>query len=217
MLTKNSSDSHLQYSFGKRSFLIILIAPSGGGKSTIAGKILQDAENIDYSISYTTRNARGEEEHGKHYFFVQDADFDRLIAEDDLLEHATVHGYQYGTSRSFIQSRLAVGHHVIMDIDVQGAIQIMKSEIDTVTVFILPPNETILRNRLTARGTDSPEVIARRLFNAKGEIAQMQHFDYLVINDDLDDAVEQVNAIICAEELKTARYTDVERTFYGSE
>ncbi|MCD6182057.1 MAG: guanylate kinase [Candidatus Cloacimonetes bacterium] len=217
MLTKNSSDNHSLSGFGKRSFLIILIAPSGGGKSTIAGRILQDAENIDYSISYTTRSPRGLEENGKQYFFVKDEDFERLIAEDDLLEHATVHGYQYGTSRSFIQSRLAMKHHVIMDIDVQGAIQIMKSEIDTVTVFVLPPNETILRNRLTARGTDSPEVIARRLINARGEIAQMQLFDYLVINDDLDEAVEQVNAIICAEELKTARYTDVERIFYGSE
>lgn len=216
MPTKNLSENNAAQPFSKRSFLIILIAPSGGGKSTIAGRILQDAENIDYSISYTTRSPRGEEKHGIHYFFVQDADFDALIQKNDLLEHATVHGFQYGTSRSFIQSKLDAGRHVIMDIDVQGALQIMKHAVDAVTIFILPPNEETLRSRLYTRGTDDEATIQRRLDNAHGEIAHLQQFDYLVINDDLEDAVEQVKAIIRAEECKIARYNDVESTYYGS-
>jgi guanylate kinase len=216
MPTKNLSENNAAQQFSKRSFLIILIAPSGGGKSTIAGRILEDADNIDYSISYTTRKPRGEEKHGTHYFFVQDAEFTGLIQKNDLLEHATVHGFQYGTSRSFIQGRLDAKRHVIMDIDVQGALQIMKHAVDAVTIFLLPPNEETLRSRLYKRGTDDEATIQRRLDNAHGEIAHLQQFDYLVINDELEDAVEQVKAIIRAEECKIARYNDVERTYYGS-
>ena len=192
--------------------LIILIAPSGGGKSTIAGSILRDAENIDYSISYTTRSARGEEEHGKHYFFVQDADFDRLIAEDDLLEHATVHGYQYGTSRSFIQSRLAVGHHVIMDIDVQGACQIMEQhDIPFTAIFLVPPSMAELKTRLRERNREGEEELAGRLETAREELKQMHRFDFVVVNDELDRAVDVMKSIISAERHRVSRIRDLEQ------
>lgn len=189
-----------------RSFLIILSAPSGGGKSTILNEIIRLTDHIDYSVSFTTREPRGEEQNGIHYHFVDEPEFIRRIDSKDFLEHARVFGRWYGTSISYIQSRLELDRHVIMDIDVQGAAQISASEIPYIKIFIIPPSMQILRDRLIKRGTDSREEIEKRLGIARDEIKYIPHYDYLVINDELSQAVREVQAIIQAEENRVERY-----------
>jgi len=206
---------HIEYP--KRNFLIILIAPSGGGKSTILARVQPEMENMVYSISYTTRKPRGEEKHGIHYFFVEEDEFLRRKDEGEFLEFANVHGNWYGTSRKFIEKRLSEGKHVILDIDVQGADSIVNSGIDTVTIFLLPPNTEILKERLIKRGTDSEEAINLRLVNSVAEIEKIPDYQYLVINDDLDETVENVKQIIISEEKRTFRYTKTSELFYGGE
>ncbi|GAB1468127.1 guanylate kinase [Candidatus Cloacimonadota bacterium] len=188
------------------SFLIILSAPSGGGKSTILNEILQVTDNIDYSVSFTTRQPRGMEQNGIHYHFVEEDEFLKRIDSGDFLEHARVFGNWYGTSISYIKSRLACGKHVIMDIDVQGASLISATDIPFVKVFIIPPSMGVLKERLVLRATDSQEEIAKRLNTAKDELAYIPFYDYLVVNDDLSQAVSDVQAIIRAEENRVQRY-----------
>lgn len=196
-----------------KHFLVILSAPSGGGKSTILGKVLERSDNIDYSISYTTRAPRGTEENGIHYHFVDVPTFKERLAQGDFLEHAEVFGKWYGTSISFIKGKLASGKHVIMDIDVQGAAQISCSSIPFVKIFIIPPSMEVLRDRLIKRNTDSMPEIEKRLRIAKEEIQRITDYEYLVINDDLDDAVTDVLAIIRAEENRVHRYDNPIRDF----
>ena len=203
--------------YHSRPFLIILSAPSGGGKSTILREVLATSPNIQYSISYTTRPPRGDEVNGKAYFFVTVKEFQKKIDQGDFLEHANVFGHWYGTSREFIKSTLHRGHHVIMDIDVQGALQISETDIDIVKIFILPPSLSILKERLEARNTDIPEVIEKRLNTAKKEIACIAEYDYLVINEDIETAVEQVKQIIAAETRRTNRFCDIEKNFFDLE
>lgn len=188
------------------SFLIILSAPSGGGKSTILNEILQVTDNIDYSVSFTTRQPRGMEQNGIHYHFVEEDEFLKRIDSGDFLEHARVFGNWYGTSISYIKSRLACGKHVIMDIDVQGASLISATDIPYVKVFIIPPSMGVLKERLVLRATDSQEEITKRLNTAKDELAYIPFYDYLVVNDDLSQAVSDVQAIIRAEENRVQRY-----------
>ena len=189
------------------SFLIILSAPSGGGKSTLVNEVLKVAKNIEYSVSYTTRSPRGKEENGVHYHFVSEAEFLKRIDEGDFLEHARVFGNWYGTSKSFIKSRLAKNHHVILDIDVQGASLISATDIPYVKIFILPPSMEVLKKRLMQRATDSEEEIAKRIQIAKEEVTHIPKYDYLVINDELEKAVQDVLAIIRAEENRVCRYS----------
>ena len=187
-------------------FLIILSAPSGGGKSTILTEILKVADNIDYSISYTTRSPRGTEQNGIHYHFVNEEEFQQRIAEGDFLEYAKVFGNWYGTSKSFIKKCLAGKRHVIMDIDVQGASFISATDIPYVKIFILPPSMEVLKQRLILRATDSEEEIAKRLQIAQEEVAYIPQYQYLVINDNLEIAVQDILAIIRAEENRVCRY-----------
>lgn len=187
-------------------FLIILSAPSGGGKSTILTEILKVADNIDYSVSYTTRSPRGTEQNGIHYHFVSEEEFQQRIAEGDFLEYAKVFGNWYGTSKSFIKKCLAVKRHVIMDIDVQGASFISATDIPYVKIFILPPSMEVLKQRLILRATDSEEEIAKRLQIAQEEVAYIPQYQYLVINDNLEIAVQDILAIIRAEENRVCRY-----------
>jgi guanylate kinase len=187
-------------------FLIILSAPSGGGKSTILTEILKVADNIDYSVSYTTRRPRGAEQNGIHYHFVSEEEFQQRIAEGDFLEYAKVFGNWYGTSKSFIKKCLSLKHHVIMDIDVQGASFISATDIPYVKIFILPPSMEVLKQRLILRATDSEEEIAKRLQIAKEEVAYIPQYQYLVINDNLEIAVQDILAIIRAEENRACRY-----------
>ncbi len=200
-----------------KPFLIILSAPSGGGKSTILREVLSSSPNVDYSISYTTRPPRGNEINGQAYFFVTVQQFQTKIKQGDFLEYANVFGHWYGTSKAFIQSSINNGHHVIMDIDVQGAIQISETSFDIVKIFILPPSLSILEQRLVARNTDIPAVIEKRLQTAKKEIACLEHYDYLVINEDINIAVEEVKQIVMAETLRTKRYSNIEQTFFDLE
>ncbi len=197
-----------------KPFLIILSAPSGGGKSTILGEILKENGNIDYSISYTTRAPRGEEKDGVHYFFVTEEKFKEMIDAGDFLEYALVHGNYYGTSKSYIKSRIDAGRHVIMDIDVQGANQITNSDLDIVKIFILPPDKSVLEDRLRKRGTDSDEAIKKRLTNADVELGYIKDYEYVIINDELSQAVEDVKTIISAEELTRERYSEIDTKFY---
>lgn len=197
----------------KRKFLIILISPSGGGKTAIFTKILAENSEIKYSISFTTRKARANEIDGVHYNFVSEKTFLEMKDSGDFLESAIVHGYWYGTSKSYI-NKVLKKNHIIMDIDVQGAKQIMNSDVDQVTVFILPPSREVWLERLKGRGTDSEEVIQVRLESAEKEIQEIRDFQYLVINDDIDKAVNDIETIIRAEENRIERYINIE-DYYG--
>lgn len=200
------------------SFLIILSAPSGGGKSTILQEILRVSENIDYSVSYTTRAPRGTEQNGIHYHFVDEGEFECRVASGDFLEYAKVFGKcWYGTSISYIKSRLAKSRHVIMDIDVQGASQIAATDIPYVKIFIIPPSMEVLKDRLIKRATDNEEEISRRLKTAEQELKYIPDYEYLVINDDLDTAVADVMAIIRAEENRSYRYKNPIQGFMSQE
>ncbi len=198
-----------------KNFLIILSAPSGGGKSTILGRVLASRNDIDYSVSYTTRPPRGVEQDGIHYHFVNEEQFHQRSADGDFLEQARVFDHWYGTSISYIRGRLDTGRHVIMDIDVQGAAQISATEVPYVKIFIIPPSMQILRQRLVNRGTDSTDEIDKRLRIARDELKYIPRYEYLVINDDLDQAVAEVMDIISAEENRVSRYHDPITDFLG--
>ena len=201
--------------FDKQSFLIILISPSAGGKSAILKRVIEECDDVDYSISYTTRKPRINESNGIDYNFISESEFKELQAAGDLLESADVHGCWYGTSRRFIDSKLQKGKHIIMDIDVQGARQILQQDIEVVTIFIIPPDISVLTKRLTDRGTDSQEEIETRLQTARKEMEEIDHFDYLIINDDFETAVRDVIEIIRVEEKKVKRFTNIKDIFYG--
>lgn len=195
-------------------FLIVISAPSGGGKSTILERVLNDFDNISYSISSTTRKPRGDERNGVDYFFLDTDEFEDKIAEDEFLEYANVFGNYYGTSRKFIQSCFDKGQYVIMDIDVQGCLKLEKTDCPLVKIFLLPPDGDELESRLRKRGTDSNEVISKRLNTAREELKLIDHYDYLVVNDDLEKAVYAVKNIIWAEMHKISRYNDIYHSFY---
>ncbi len=203
--------------YQKKNFLIALISPSGGGKTAILKEILKRNDYISYSISYTTRPPRHNEVNGKDYHFITQAEFDEMNSQNGFLENAQVHGYWYGTSRKYVENELEKGHHIIMDIDVWGALQIIDKIIDVITIFILPPTEKELIKRLKTRNTDAPHVIERRLQTAEKEMQQIHHFDYLVINDDFELAVRDVLKIIAAEELKIERYRNIHEEYYGGD
>lgn len=178
--------------------LFIVAAPSGAGKSTLVNALLEREPGISLSISHTTRPPRPGEQYGRHYYFVERVEFEREVAEGIFLEHAEVHGNFYGTSRTTVQDLLLQGRDVLLEIDWQGAAQIRKSKPDCVSVFILPPSRVELERRLRGRGSDSAEVIERRLHNSRGEIAHAHEFDYIVVNDRFEDALDGLQAIVGA-------------------
>ena len=192
----------------RRGLMLILSSPSGAGKSTLTRNLSQNENNLDLSISVTTRQKRPSEIDGVHYRFIDRAVFDGMRQHNDLLEWAEVHGNGYGTPRKEVEASLASGRDVLFDIDWQGTQQIVKkAREDVVTIFILPPSMAELRSRLVRRAEDAPEVIARRLENARGEIARWEKYDYVIINDDLQAAYEAIRAILAAERLKRTRAT----------
>lgn len=189
----------------RKGMLIIVSGPSGVGKGTICAELRRRNPDICESISMTTRERRAGERANVDYFYVSEADFDAMAAQGKLLEHAFVHGHQYGTPLEYVVQRLDAGSDVLLEIDVQGSIQAMKSYPDAVTIFILPPNRAELRNRLTKRATETPEAISLRLRNAELELFMTKEYQYCVVNDEVERAVNKIEAILTAERCKVAR------------
>ncbi len=172
--------------------LFVISAPSGAGKTTLIKRVLARFDRVSYSVSHTTRSPRPGEIHGKDYFFINQDQFVHMIDAGHWLEWARVHGHYYGTSKAFVTEQIEKGNILLLDIDVQGAGQIMASGLNPVSVFIMPPSLAILRQRLENRGTDDPQTIARRLENAQQEITQKHMFRYVLVNDDLETASAQL-------------------------
>ena len=185
--------------------LIIITSPSGGGKGTLIKEILKTTPDIGYSVSYTTRPMREGEEHGRDYFFVSYKEFSDLIKQNEFLEYAEVHGNFYGTSKARVSHEIENGRDVILEIDVQGAENIVKNFPEAVSIFILPPTFEILRERLTARATETNENLVLRLKNSFGEVQKFKEFQYVVINDSKERATKDLQTIILAERLRRAR------------
>lgn len=186
----------------KSTKLIVLSAPSGTGKSTLANMLLERQNSIRLSVSYTTRAPRGEEKHGVHYYFVSEAEFQKMVAAGQFLEHAHVFGKSwYGTSRTTVEAALNSGNHVLFDIDVQGAHQLKKAfGTRCVTIFILPPSFEELEQRLRNRKTDTAEAIEARLKTAKQELKAASTFDYQVTNRDLEESYAELEKILKKED-----------------
>ncbi len=184
-----------------KGLVFVMSGPSGTGKTSILRKLLQDTESLDFSVSYTTREIRPGEIEGEDYFFVSEKDFKSLIERGEFLEWATVHGNFYGTSRTFVENTISKGRDILLDVDVQGAISIMKKLEDAVYVFVAPPSYEELERRLTSRGTENSSSLKTRLENARWELEQMKLFQYLIINNDVCKSVNQFKAIIEASKL----------------
>ena len=197
----------------KTGFLVAIASPSGGGKSTICREILRMNNSFTYSISWTTRPIRGEEVDGKDYFFTDVDDFKKKIKANYFLEHAVVHGNYYGTSKEYINQRIADELVVLLDIDVQGVQLLKKQDYPIVSIFVLPPDIDVLRHRLKSRKTDTKDVIQTRMPNALKEIEYIGDYDYLVINDDLKKAVTDVDSILTAEMNHMSRYVNPKSEF----
>lgn len=189
--------------------LLVISGPSGTGKGTLAARLLDEDPTFVFSVSVTTRARRENEIEDVHYHFISDAEYDKLLDEDAFIEHASVHGHRYGTLKSEVYSRMENGQNVLLDIDPQGARAVMAKEPDCVSVFILPPSYHELKVRLHTRNTEKEEEIQRRLNNARGEIEQIGRYRYLVVNDDLELAFEQLAAIVRAEKNNSVRYFPV--------
>lgn len=188
-----------------RGTLFVVSSPSGGGKGTLIRRVLEVVENLSYSVSYTTRGPRPTEVNGREYFFVDRAEFDEMVAGGEFLEWACVHGNYYGTSKRQIAERTAAGIDIVLEVDVQGAASVRQLLMDSVSVFILPPSYELLKERLCARGTDTPESLALRMRNAPEELRQYSSFDYVIINDEIERAVAQLASIIYAERARCVR------------
>ena len=194
-------------SSANKGILFVLSAPSGGGKSTILKQVMSDLPGLVFSVSHTTRAPRPGEQDGRDYHFVSREDFKAIRDKQPsgFLEWAEVHGNMYGTSRDEVEKHLQAGMDVVLDIDVQGAMQVRKTS-DPVMVFIVPPSLSELERRLRGRGTESEENIALRLENARDELGYKDIYDYLVVNDILPEAIESLRAVIIAERLRRLRF-----------
>lgn len=184
--------------------MFVVAAPSGAGKSSLVKSLMELDVRLSHSISHTTRAPRGQEVHGREYYFVSDAQFETMVAQNAFLEWAHVHGNRYGTSRQTIEEQMAQGGDVVLEIDYQGALQIKAIFSKAVLIFILPPSWTELRSRLERRGEDSPEVIEKRLLNAAKEVAQVHQFDFVIINERFELALFDLKSIVHAQRLKYA-------------
>jgi len=183
------------------TIVYIVSAPSGSGKSTLVNELFKMVRHLDFSISYTTRPPRGSEQNGKEYFFVSRKEFEAMIAADEFLEYADVFGNYYGTARRFLCEAEARGNDLLLDIDVQGAEQIKQKIPDAVSIFILPPDREKLEWRLRNRGLDSEAVIRRRLDTARREIENYSKYDYILINNLLEQSADELKDIVLAERL----------------
>lgn len=188
-----------------KGFLIVLSGPSGAGKNSVMNAVFPTIPNLKYSVSVTTRPPRVGEVHAVNYFFVSEEEFDKMLAADLLLESATFVGYRYGTPKKYVYEQIEAGNAVIMDIDIQGAAQIKRKMPEAVLVFLLPPTPEELSRRLRLRGSDSEEVIKRRLAKSREEVKHIVDYDYFIINDDLNKAAEQLWQIILSEWCRVSR------------
>lgn len=189
-------------SLPRRPLVYIVSAPSGSGKSTLVNELLKLVSDLEFSISYTTRAPRGSERNGKQYHFIPRDEFDQMIRDDEFLEHANVHGNCYGTARRFMRDAEEKGHDLLLDIDVQGAAQIKQKLPDAISIFVLPPDRKTLEWRLSNRGEDAPEVIYARLVTASREIENYDKYDYILINDKLEESCENLRSIVLSERLQ---------------
>ena len=195
-----------------RGFALVIAAPSGAGKTSLARALIEKHEGLEFSVSATTRPQRVYERRSHDYHFMDDAEFDRMVYAGELLEWALVHGQKYGTPRSEVEQRVQAGRVVVLDIDVQGARQVRAAmPLEAVLVFILPPSAEELRSRLAKRASEEPTERQMRLETARQELKAAAEFDYIVVNDDFDRAVATLEAIIVAEQCRTRYATQVER------
>ena len=191
----------------RKGMLLVISGPSGTGKGTLIERLMKEDPTLVFSVSATTRAPRPGEIDGVHYHFVTNERYDQLVAENAFVEYANVHGNRYGTLRSEVYERLERGENVVLDIDVQGALNVIASEKEKVSIFILPPSMQELRSRLTGRGTETEEAVERRLHNAVWEISQKDKYQYKVINDDLESCLHTLQAIIEAEKHSSIYYS----------
>ena len=192
----------------RRGLMLVLSSPSGAGKTTISRALLRDEDDLALSVSVTTRTPRPGEEHGKDYYFVSEAEYHGMVAGNKLLEHAKVFDNYYGTPREHVESELAAGRDVMFDIDWQGTQQLKASARgDLVSVFILPPSIKELERRLRGRAQDSEEVMGKRMARAADEMSHWPEYDYVVVNQAVDESIAQVKAILTAERLRRDRQT----------
>lgn len=190
----------------RKGMLIIISGPSGTGKGTLCERLIKQDEDIIFSVSVTTRARRDCEQEDVHYHFIPDAEFDEMLQHDELLEYATVHEHRYGTPRKPVEEAIQKGQDILLDVDSQGALNVMRKIKNCVSIFILPPSFASLNQRLHTRNTDEEAEIKKRLDNARAEIAKYTSYDYALVNDDLDQAFERLVCIINAERQSTARY-----------
>ena len=191
------------------TYPVVLSAPSGAGKTTIAKALVERGEDVVFSVSATTRPARDHEVDGVDYHFLSEPDFRAMIEADEFVEWAKVHDHLYGTSRKALQDAQEQGRFLILDVDVQGAMQVREHVADAVLVFVLPPSADALRERLRDRGTEGEDTLTRRLKNARGELEKASEFDYVVVNEKLDQAIDDVRGIVQGEDLRTDRAIDL--------
>ncbi len=182
--------------------LFVVAAPSGAGKSSLVKALLELDARVQPSVSHTTRPPRGQEKHGREYFFVSQQEFDAMVQANAFVEWASVHSQRYGTSKKAIEERMAQGADVILEIDFQGAIQIKNIFSNAICIFILPPSWEELRSRLERRGEDAPDIIDMRMKNAQTEVAQVEKFDFVIINELFDRALFDLKAIVHSQRLK---------------
>lgn len=190
----------------RKGMLLVISGPSGTGKGTLLTRLLKEDESFTFSVSATTRAPREGEVDGVHYHFLTNEQFDQLVAENAFVEYASVHGNRYGTLKSEVDERMEKGQNVLLDIDTQGALHVMEEMPWCVSLFILPPSYKALRERLAGRGTETEEQIERRFQNARKEIPLMDHYQYIIVNDDLDAAYAQLRAVTIAEKQRSSRY-----------
>jgi guanylate kinase len=196
--------------------LFCVAAPSGAGKSSLVKALLELDSHLMVSVSHTTRAPRGQELHGREYWFVDEAEFRAMIDRGEFFEWAQVHGNLYGTSRKAIEDRLAQGEDVVLEIDWQGALQIKQLFPHAVLIFVLPPSWDELEQRLRRRGEDKPEVIARRMANAREEVAQARHFDYVIVNSLFETALFDLKTVVHSQRLKYAAQKRARSTVFGA-
>ncbi|WP_374675098.1 guanylate kinase [Ideonella sp.] len=196
--------------------LFVVAAPSGAGKSSLVKALLELDSHLAVSVSHTTRPPRGQEQHGREYWFVSPEDFAGMVARGEFFEWAEVHGNRYGTSRVGIEARLMAGEDVVLEIDWQGALQIKQLFPHAVLVFILPPSWEELEQRLRRRGEDGVDVIATRLANARHEVAQARHFDYVIINGLFETALFDLKTVVHSQRLKYAAQRRAKSTVFGA-